>query len=832
MGGDVTQRAIRRERLLECGAVRERIEAMLATIGRVATRHAWPTLVGTLLLIAAGATQIPSIEIHTSMDEFLPRGDGTRATYDAFLAEFGREDAILIAVEPPDVFTTDALERLRAFHEALEEEVPHLQDVQSLIDARETLGEDDTLIVGELLEDWPQDADDLARLRARALANPLIVDFLLSRDARLTVVVVELDAFADEDGADSAFSGWDEAPVETEATLRAGLSGEQEAAAVAAVNAVVERFDGPDFRLYAGGSPVLNTAMINALILNVLRFTALSTLLVAVMLALVLRRVAGVLIPMAVGLLSVVATVGAMGTFGIPAMPITEIVPSFLLSIGVGATVHLIAIFLQQLEQGATRTDAIEGALIHSGLPIVMTALTTAGGIASFATASLRPIAVFGLVGAVGILISLCVTLLLTPALLAIVPLRLPEAGADASRGPGPSIRALTSLGDLATRHAGRVVGAAFALVVLAGVGMLQLRMSFDSLEWFPDDMPAKVASYKIDERFGGVMALEVLVETEAPGGLHDPALLQALDRLRQTTDGLQVGDVVAGRSVSLADVVKEIHQALNEGRAEAYVVPDDRALVSQELILFENSGSDDLEEVVDTEFRVGRYSIRVPMGDALHYPRFGDEVQRLFDGALPEGANARRTGLVMVMGRTFAASIETLFRSYGIALAVISPLMVLLLGSLRLGLIAMIPNLFPIVLTLGLMGWMGEPLEMFSLLIGSIALGLAVDDTIHFMHGFRRRYAETGVVERAVRDTLATTGQALLFTSIVLTFGFLIYLFSELNNLTRFGLFTSFSIVMAFFADVLLAPALMKLLIRFSSLESRSAAASQPARS
>ena len=143
-----------------------------------------------------------------------------------------------------------------------------------------------------------------------------------------------------------------------------------------------------------------------------------------------------------------------------------------------------------------------------------------------------------------------------------------------------------------------------------------------------------------------------------------------------------------------------------------------------------------------------------------------------------------------------------------------------LLLGSVRLGLIAMIPNLFPIILTLGLMGWTGIPLEMFSLLIGSVALGLAVDDTIHFMHGFRRAYSHTGDVVESVRATLRTTGQALLFTSIVLSLGFFIYVFSDLNNLTNFGILTAFAIVMAFLADVLLAPALMTVTAKFSSIQ------------
>ena len=217
-------------------------------------------------------------------------------------------------------------------------------------------------------------------------------------------------------------------------------------------------------------------------------------------------------------------------------------------------------------------------------------------------------------------------------------------------------------------------------------------------------------------------------------------------------------------------------------------------------------------------------------MVDGSHYPPFGEEVARIFDAELEGRAKARLTGMMVVMGRSFTASIETMFRSYAIALVVITPLMMLLLGSVRLGLIAMIPNLFPIVLTLGLMGWLGVPLEMFSLLIGSVALGLAVDDTIHFMHGFRRGFAATGSVETAVRQTLQTTGQALLFTSIVLSMGFLIYVLSDLNNLSRFGLLTAFSIAVAFLADVLLAPALMKVTARFSSLAGREPLAASPA--
>jgi hypothetical protein len=150
---------------------------------------------------------------------------------------------------------------------------------------------------------------------------------------------------------------------------------------------------------------------------------------------------------------------------------------------------------------------------------------------------------------------------------------------------------------------------------------------------------------------------------------------------------------------------------------------------------------------------------------------------------------------------------------SYIIAGCVITIMMILLVGSLKIGLVSMFPNLLPIVITLGVMGWFGFPLDMFSMMIGSIAIGLAVDDTIHFMHNFRRYYSDSGDVGDAVQKTLHTAGRAMLVTSVVLSLGFFIYLFASMNNLFYFGFLTGLTIILALLADFFLAPALMVLL-------------------
>lgn len=799
--------------------MREVIEQSLEALGRFLYRNAWTVLIAVLISIGLGVTQIPKIEIRASVDEFLRADDPVRIEYDAFLERFGRDDRVVIAIESDGVFAMPFLEKLRDLHGELEDGVPYVIEVSSLINARETRGVEDTLVVAEFLETWPEDAADLAGLKARALANPLYRDLILSADARFTTVAIEFETLEQIVESQDDLSGFDDeevdGAVETDAA-RVKSKAELEMEAVEAVKAIVSKYDSTDFRIYGGGAPILNNALMGSLIRDIVLFTGLSVCVITLFLAIVFRRFVGVLVPLPVAILSLLATVSVMGAVGIPLMPISEVVPSFLLSVGVGGTVHLVVIFQQRLRAGTDKEEALAGALGHSGLPIIMTSLTTAGGLASFAAAELMPVYIFGIVAPLGIMLTLLLTLVLSPALVAILPWRLHEN----EMGSEPtSIRLLTRCGDFATDNAAWVLIGCFSLVVVAVVGIIRIQVSFDSLDWFADDFPPKVATRKIDQELGGAMGMEILIETDAENGLHDPEVLQAMDRARQTLDGLQVGEMVAGKSISLVDVVKEIHQALNGGEPEAFAIPDDRRLISQELLLFENSGTDDLEDLVDTGFSLARFSIRLPMADGSFYPPFGEEVRRIFEAQLEGKARTRATGLMVVMGRTFAATIETLFRSYGIALAVITPLMMLLLGSIRLGLLAMIPNLFPIILTLGLMGWAGIPLEMFSLLIGSVALGLAVDDTIHFMHGFRRGYAHTGDVRESVRGTLRTTGQALLFTSIVLSLGFFIYVLSDLQNLSNFGILTAFAIVMAFLADVLLAPALMTMTAKFSSI-------------
>jgi predicted RND superfamily exporter protein len=307
-----------------------------------------------------------------------------------------------------------------------------------------------------------------------------------------------------------------------------------------------------------------------------------------------------------------------------------------------------------------------------------------------------------------------------------------------------------------------------------------------------------------------GAMTVEVMIDAGEVDGLYNTALLRQIDEAEEAVRLIERNDLSVGHAFSLTDISKEVHQALNANRSEFFKIPDSSQLLAQEFLLFEGSGSSALRERVDSEFRRTRVTLKVPWADAIDYPDFLDELESTYGAILPAETRFGVTGVMALFGRVSSSLLTTMTRSYLIALAVITPLMILFLGSFRRGVFSMIPNLAPILLTLGVMGWLGIPLDITSLMVGGIIIGLAVDDTIHFMHRFNRVYARTGDPRKAIRETLQATGRAMLFTSVVLASGFFVFGLAHMENISTFGLLAGMATLLAFLADVTLAPAMM----------------------
>lgn len=787
--------------------MKDRIEAALGAWGGWVATHPWRVILFVLFLTGALGTQIQHFYLETSNDKFFHPDDPIRVQNEAFQDTFGRDSLVAVVMEPEtSVFDPAFLEVLRDVHQTIEDEVPLIVEVTSLWNVRETLGNEEGLEVRDFLEEWPETPEELADLEARALSNPLYRNFILSEDGRATMIVVETEVYSQLGEVDALGGFEDESADVTEASRRY-ITGEEDALIVAAVEAVLERVP-DDVEVHVAGMTSFTTVLNRVMLPDMVKVTTLSILVVTVFLAALFRSVLGVALPLVTVLLSVFATMSTMGAVGIPIMAPTQIIPSFLLAVGIGGAVHLVAIFYQGLRRDLSRNEAIVHALSHSGLPILMTSLTTAGGLFSFIPAALAPISHFGIISPIGVLYALAYVLVFLPALLAVVPIR--RTSRDVEREDAISQHLLVATGRFSTRRPVLVLSVWGVVLVAASIGIPRIHIGHNMVEWFPPDADISKAIAFLNDSFGGAASYEILVDSGRENGLHDPDVLRRLEAVSEHVLATEAAGLQSGKVVSIVDIVKETHRALNENRPEAYAIPDDRALVSQELLLFENSGSDDVEDVVTSGFEKARLSARLSFGDGSFFNPYLEAVRPGIEEILGPDLEFEITGTYRLVGNTIDAALTTMLRSYSTALVIITVLMVLLIGRVRLGLLTMIPNLAPVLFTLGMMGWLGFPLDMISLMTASIVIGLAVDDTIHFMHNFRREFESGEEVEAAVDHTLRSTGQALLFTSCVLAFGFLMYTQAYMLHLYSFGVTVSTAIVVAFLADVTLAPALV----------------------
>ncbi len=775
------------------------VEKGFSHLGVLIGTHPKIWLCGCLIIIAAIASQLQHIRQDTSIEGFLEKGSEELLRYDEFKDIFGRDEVFLINIEVDDIYDPAFIENLRRLHMQLEDEVPHVKTVDSLINARHTYGKDDTLYIEDLLPvDLPDDPQELEELKQYTFNNDNYLDFLISRDHHLIAIMVRLEPYnyhTDQNGR-----------LHTEY-----LSDKDLRDALYAIEDIVDQYRGvlsDDIRL-AGSMPI-SIMLGRVMERDFAVFSGLANLLIGIVLMIIFRRASGVLMPLTIMALSVVVTISFMAIFDTPLQVSTSILPSFLLAVCVGDSIHLLTIFYRHYDAGETKIQALANALEHTGLAIFFTSITTAAGLASFSTSELSPVAALGIYGALGSMVAFLLTVFILPCLIALFPLkRRPLHSADNT----PLNRFLLKAVHLSTTYPKTIVACGMTVFFISLIFASQSTFSHHPIDWLPDDEPALLALKKHEQRMGSSMTIEVVLDTGKDRGVIDHEFMQTLDDVQKELESWETDTYRVVKAICIADIVKETNRALHDNDQNFYSVPDDSALISQELFMVELDEPDDLYNLIDKEYRQARLTLMVPWVDALYGRDLLNRLEQLLNERLgPHTERITITGVTALLGATFAEMLVSTAESYGIAAVAITIMMVLLIGNLKLGLLSMIPSLLPILIVLSIIHLLGIPLDMLTMLIGSIAIGLTVDDNVHFMHGFRRIYIKTGDPAYAIEKTILSTGRAMLITSIVLSIGFIIYTQAQMKNMIGFGIMTALCIMLALIASFLLGPALMML--------------------
>ena len=781
---------------------------MLKAYARWITSHAVLVLVMCALVTLLSISQIVDLrtgtlrlQLDTSIEQMLPSGDEDRAFYDRMRKLFGNDETLLlVAHRPGGIFTGDVLAAVSRLSQRIEG-IAGVASVLSLSSAPNVEGVDDELLIAPLFHEPPSDAASLERVRQKAFGNPLYVGTLVNPTGDTTSLVIQLLDIPEAEFTrlqpSEILPGW--------AVRWLGLAPPppDQRAVDHQIQALAREEFGPDVQTWLVGSAHIKAETTRTLIDDLLLTIPLAFLLIAVVAALSFRTLRGVLLSVTAIGVSVIWTVGAMVAIDPLLNLVTVSVPMLLIVIGFAYAVHVISCYYNAIEEGREGdASAAERGLFAVLLPTFLTSLTTVAGFFSLVTHSLAAIRQFGLYGGIGVGIAGIAAITYVPAVLQLLPEPKPKGGPGAEHAHGGTFdRLLARIGEFDCRHAIPIFAAVAVLSLLSALGIPRIQVNSTVVSNFPEESDVRKAVQAVNEHLGGAGQLNIVLETDYPKGFTEPSILKQVEDLQAW---LADQPSIAG-STSILDYIKLIHRGFHGNQADQYRIPASRNLVAQ-LLFF--GGSDETKRFVDSQYQIANVLVRTT---ALDSGDLGVVVKGIEErlAELKPPLRARVTGNLVLISKTNDEI------AYGQAVSVVSAfgsifaIMALLFMSVRMGIIAMIPNVFPVLLYFGILGWTGITLNVTTGLVASIVLGISVDDTIHFLSNFNRFARERANEWEGVKATLVHVGRPVTYATLALAAGFAVLGLSQLRQQAEFGWLAAATLACCGIADLTFNPAL-----------------------
>ncbi len=742
-------------------------------------RHPIPVLVGVAVVVAAALLAIVDpgtgqsrLKVDASTERLVAEEDADRRFYDETRRLFGSDDTVIVALAPGDVYRPEVLERIRTISAGIRA-LEGVREVRSLTNATNLVGNAGGLEIVPFVREIPRSDEALAALRAAVEANPLYHGHLVSRDGSATAIAVHFQEMSDD------------------AYLASGLDAE--------IGRIAREGAG-EIPVWMTGGPHIAAESARVFLAEALQLPLLILAAFAAMLLISQRSLRGVLLPIATISIAVGWTLAIVAAVGHALNAVTVLVPPILTTLGLSYAVHVLAGFRAACRRGAeTARDAVLETLDEVALPVVLTGLTTAIGFLTLALSPLSAVRSFGAIAALGVMLTVVASLTFTPAVLVLLPL--PRRSTRTSAQGGHFDRFAEALGRFDMRYRHWIFAGAALLVVGSLAFATQLRVGSQQIKKFAPDAQVRVDFEAVNERLEGANPLFVVLRAANRDGFKEPAKLREIERLQAWLEK----QPEVGGSTSLADYVKVIHRGFQENDPEAFRIPDSQRLISQ-LLFF--AGSPELRQVVDGPYQTTSIRLRAKVVDSAEIAALTERLEARLE-ELPDDMNGRITGAAVVFNRGLDEIIRGQAQSVVAALGIIYLVLSTLFLSLRVGAIALLPNLVPISAYFGALGATGWLLSPGTSLIAPMVLGIAVDDTIHyfarFLHGARRH----GDEERATIETLKALGRPVTATTAALCLGFLCMGTSEFVTNLELGVLAAFALLVAWAADVVLAPAL-----------------------
>ncbi len=760
--------------------------------GRFEVRHRWLFIIGLLIVTVVCSLGLPRLKLDNGEEDWFDDWETTKVNQDHFESIFGSTDTLLAHIKAEDVFAPEVLQMIDELGDELLDKVPYAGSITSLMELSLPIGTEDGFEVKSPFEDGvPSDPRELAEKKAFILSRESLLNNLVSADCRETWLIVNLEQYSEN---------LDEAMKKIAPPAMAVFND--------------PKYKSDKWEIRPAGLSYTEYEEEKSIVAQCVSRIALGFVAMLVFLVLFIRSLRGVVVPSIATVGALATTLGASAWLNVKGNN-TMIMVAVLLSmaLAVGYAVHYINSFKMYFRKTGQRKESVIMGIRDSGWALFFTVVTTMAGMLSFLSANIRPMRWVGGITAAAVLAVFVFEIILLPVLYSFGKNQEPDPNFVNTEGSTKSDLRVEAMGKSILNKKWITVVAG-ALVMLAfAPGIFKIKVNMNYADMMGERTPYIHRLMEITRsQLGSQYSYEVLVEYPYEDALKNPQVLKNMDELAERIGTLSSTKVSNGkpRVSSVTKVIKEMNRTLNGDDSAAYVIPDDQELVSQEMFLYEISGGSDLYDYVSEDFKAGYLHIELNGYDGEEIVQNLGEVKKWVAELFPHASNAGVVGEVVQYAQMNGKLVRGSISSIGTSLCVILALLVLAFTSLRTGFIAMIPNVAPIVIVGGIMGYAGVNLDMITAMIMPMILGIAVDDTIHFTNHIKYHFELTGNYRSAVLNSYREIGKTMIMTTVILCAMFGIFLTSTMTVLVNIGWLSIVGLGSALVADYTLTPVLL----------------------
>jgi uncharacterized protein len=726
--------------------------------------------------------------IDNDLTAWFSRSDPVYQDYERFRTEFGGTRSLIVALQADSSERLFSRETLK-FIEQVTGDIERIDTVQrvtsistaTVVEAIRTREPDETggLDVRPLLED--ADRQVPADVRRRALEDDLIRGDLVSEDGTVTGIIVNFD----EDRIDA---------------VRAGV--------IQQIHAIVDPKLPSGVHAFYNGSLEISETYNRVTLDNQRKFMPPIFFFTVGAIFLTFRSARKTALAMLGIGCSVLWTLGLYTLLGFSYNVLSSMIMPLIVVLAIADDVHIIQHWEEERRVGGNEA-AFKRTVSHLFAPLLGASATTALGMLSLATSQVVAVKSFGIGSAVGIMVDFVLSIVLMPTLLTLLK---PET--RIAPHEKYLVAPLQKIARISCAHPKRVLAVSAAIAVIAALGMFRLRVDTNHINFFSPQHPLSQSARVIDHKLSGVYSYNIMLEGP-PDSLKTPDALQRLDRLENRLRGFEH----VRKVTSVADYVKRINKELNDDRPDAAVIPGDAATIAQELFVFSlgGEGRHELERVVASDYSRAQISVRLQSMSSDVLLQIVEESERIaretFAGT---GIKAIATGSGKLFSILDHYLVVSQLSSFAMAFVTVFGVIFIIFRSFRFGFLTIPTNLLPVVAVLGVMGLLDISLNIATIMLASIALGVVDDDTIHFINRYRREIADGADTDAAIAIATAHEGRASLTTAVINMFGFGVLMMSEYRPSAWFGGLLALTMTVAFLAEVFILPAIIKLLPQF----------------